>query len=58
MLFGMFCDTEEKLKKDLVKYSHLEMERTVTRTQQEFLELQILFAKVTDQAHKSDKHNA
>jgi hypothetical protein len=58
IVFGLFMDREQQLKKDLVEYVHLDMTSSIKNNQQEFLELQVLFSKLQDQAYESKKANA
>ena len=58
IVFGLFMDREEQLKKDLVEYVQLDMDASIKRHQQEWLELLVLFSKLQDQAYESKKANA
>ena len=58
IVFGLFMDKEEQLKKNLVEYVQLDMDASIKRHQQEWLELQVLFSKLQDQAYESKKANA
>jgi hypothetical protein len=58
IVFGLFMDKEEQLKKNLVEYVQLDMDASIKRHQQEWLELQVLFSKLQDQAYESKRANA